>query len=218
MDAKIRPALAVLIAAIFTFYGPFSLADTHKKIPDPITLLIKFHATGTYAGLNKKGQMVFDIRATGRVPHIMDDGVVVPRAGNSPSIATLTGAKISFANFDFSAPPKTVPFTCKGCVLTFKDGSVLKADPSVPLHGRALFVYGPVNYNPNKPYAQTIRMAGCSGLRETASKGLLAGKVGSICFNGVFNFNVGNLPYSLKHITGSSDCTITMHTPMQVSQ
>jgi hypothetical protein len=58
-------------------------------------------------------------------------------------------------------------------------------------------------------------MMGCAGLQETAGKGKLAGMVGSICFNGVFNFDLSNPPASLAAITGSSNCTITLHTPFQ---
>jgi hypothetical protein len=43
---------------------------------------------------------------------------------------------------------------------------------------------------------------------------LPANKVGSICFNGVFNFDVSN-PTSLPPtITGESNCTIVTHTPV----
>jgi hypothetical protein len=54
----------------------------------------------------------------------------------------------------------------------------------------------------------TIRMAGCSGLRKTAGVGKLANKVGSICFNGSFNFDMSNQYV----ITGESNCTIVIHT------
>jgi hypothetical protein len=90
----------------------------------------------------------------------------------------------------------------------------LTSDPGVPLQGRALFLYRPVAPNPSSPI-MTIRMAGCAGLREVAGVGRLANHVGSICFNGVFNFDLsdpGRLPAT---ITGNSNCTIVTHTPAQ---
>jgi len=76
---------------------------------------------------------------------------------------------------------------------------------------RAINFWGPVINNPNfDPVAgiYPIRILGCGGLKEIAGKGRLAGMVGSICFNGMLNFNQ-NDPSVL---TGSSKCTLTLHT------
>ena len=130
----------------------------------------------------------------------------------------LSGENISFDAFDTNNPqnfPAIVNFGCKGCMLTFPDGSVLTSDPSVPLQGSALFLYGPVAPSATSPF-MSIRMAGCSGLRATpGSRVKLAGKVGTICFNGEFNFDVSNLPQFMASITGVSNCTIVAHTPMR---
>lgn len=204
-----------VVAVVLSLYLPFAMADHGRPVTDPVTLLVKFHAKGTYVGMDPAtGKISYMIQAKGYVPRITNNAVVVEKPGLRQPIAKLTGAKITFGYIDFSNPPATVKFTCKGCRLTFRDGSVLQSDPNVPLQGRALFTYGPVNFDPSHPFLQTIRMAGCSGLRETAGKGLLAGKVGSICFNGVFNFDLSDPMPSLQHITGASDCTITMHTPV----
>jgi len=48
-------------------------------------------------------------------------------------------------------------------------------------------------------------------LTEISGEGKYAGMVGSICFNGVLNFT----PASPESLTGSSKCTITLHTPAQ---
>ena len=212
---RMKQALTALVTAAIAFHLSPAAADNDKPVADPVTLLVKFHANGTFAGMDPQtGQMSYLISAKGYVPRITDDAVVVGRPHQHRPIAKLTGAKITFDYFDFTAPPATVNFTCEGCKLTFRDGSVLQSDSKVPLQGRALFVYGPVNFDPANPTAQTIRMAGCAGLHETAGKGSLAGKVGSICFNGVFNFDMSNPMTSLQTITGASDCTITMHTPV----
>jgi len=39
--------------------------------------------------------------------------------------------------------------------------------------------------------------------------------VGSICFNGVFNFDISDPTKIPATLTGSSSCTIVLHTPMQ---
>ena len=124
--------------------------------------------------------------------------------------ATLEGAQITFAG---APTDPIVPFTCLpgSCKITFNDGSVLVSDAGVPLQGRAIKMWGPVvasrDFDPNGVFP--TRILGCGGLKEIAGKGKLAGMVGSICFNGVLNFNANNPSV----LTGSSDCTITMHTP-----
>jgi hypothetical protein len=88
---------------------------------------------------------------------------------------------------------------------------VLESDPDVPLDGRAVNKWGPVINSPDFDPINgiiPIRILGCGGLKETTGEGRLAGMVGSICFNGVLNFNQ-NDPTLL---TGSSKCTITLHT------
>ncbi len=48
-------------------------------------------------------------------------------------------------------------------------------------------------------------------MTEISGEGKYAGRVGSICFNGVLNFT----PASPESLTGSSKRTITLHTPAQ---
>lgn len=97
--------------------------------------------------------------------------------------------------------------------MTFKDGSVLTSDAGVPLEGRAINMWGPVVNSPDFDPVNgiiPIRILGCGGLKASGLAGRYAGMVGSICFNGQLNFDQNN-PMVL---TGSSKCTITLHTPM----
>ncbi|VAX06935.1 hypothetical protein MNBD_GAMMA25-1535 [hydrothermal vent metagenome] len=96
--------------------------------------------------------------------------------------------------------------------MAFADGSVLTSDAGVPLTGRAANLWGPVIKSPDFDPLNgitPIRILGCGGLKEIAGKGKYAGMVGSICFNGVLNFNQNDTSV----LTGSSKCTITLHTP-----
>ena len=178
---------------------------------DPVDQLYNFQATGQYDSADNMGNISYTISAVGHAPRVTESGQVLQRTEEEDDAykVLLTGAKITFNGFNPAAP--IVNFSCEGCTLTYPDGSVLTSDSRVPLEGRALFLYGPVAPSDTSPVA-TIRMAGCSGLREIAGKGKLAGKVGSICFNGVFNFDMstGGLPAT---ITGASNCTIVTHTP-----
>jgi hypothetical protein len=202
--AKIVSRFTLVVASVYLFSGVGTAAA------DPVNLLYNFQASGQFTSAGANGS-TYTINAVGRAPRISSNGIIAtPRSEEDDGYTVvLTNAAITFDNFDPKKDP-IVNFSCHGCKLTFPDGSILESDPHVPLEGRALFLYGPVAPNPLTPNLMTIRMAGCSGLRETAIKGKLAGKVGSICFNGSFNFDMANMSV----ITGESNCTIVTHTPV----
>jgi hypothetical protein len=192
----------------------FAISSAQAATSDPVEMLYNFQATGQFQGFDQaSGKTTYAISAVGRAPRIKENGLIRTRGKDDDDDdgykVTLTDAAITFDAFNPANPAPVVNFSCTGCKLTYPDGSTLTSDPNVPLEGRALFIYGPVAPNPATPNILTIRMAGCSGLRETAGVGKLANKVGSICFNGVFNFDATN-PYS---ITGESNCTIVTHSP-----
>ncbi|MFV2054898.1 MAG: hypothetical protein ACC707_00460 [Thiohalomonadales bacterium] len=191
---------------------PLLAENTTEKPPlDTVDFLIKFVAKGKAVGFDPQtGESDYLINATGYLPEINDGGIVNKKLSNDTPIAQLENAIIRFEYFDFSAPPPVVKFTCLGCTIRLPDGTVLESDPEIALNGRALFSYGPVNTG--MAYT-TIRMMGCAGLKETRGQGSYANMVGSICFNGVFNFDLSDPPMSLASITGLSNCTISLHTP-----
>ena len=181
---------------------------------DPVELLIHFQATGQFIAFNPTSyETSYLISAKGIAPEVKDDGSIRAHDFEDHKNVIIEGAKITFGPFDPMSPPPIVNFGCEGCTLTFPDGSVLESDTNVPLNGRAFFLYGPVAPDPTQAIA-TIRMAGCAGLRETANMGRYAGKVGSICFNGVFDFDVSDPTTIPATLTGSSNCTIVLHTPV----
>ena len=204
--------IAICVASVF------AVSSVEAATSDPVDMLYNFQATGKFQSFDMAtGKSTYLISAVGRAPRVKENGIVRPRAKDDDDDdgykVILSDAAITFDAFDPTHPAPVVNFSCTGCKLTYPDGSTLTSDPNVPLQGRAMFLYGPVAPDPTSPII-TIRMAGCSGLRETAGVGKLAHKVGSICFNGAFNFDVSN-PTSLPAtITGESNCTIITHTPV----
>lgn len=203
----------------FCAVSSLSVSSAGAATPDPVEMLYNFQATGQFQSFDPTtGKSTYLISAVGRAPNVRENGIIRARgkddADENDYKVILTNAAITFDAFNPTNPAPVVNFSCQGCRLTYPDGSTLTSDPSVPLQGRAFFLYGPVAPNPTSPIV-TIRMAGCSGLREIAGVGKLANKVGSICFNGVFNFDMSN-PTSLPAtITGASNCTIVTHSPVQ---
>ena len=190
----------------------FVISSAGAATSDPVNMLYNFQASGQFQSYdNSTGQSTYLITALGRAPKVAENGIVkAPRTEDDDGYTVvLSDAAITFDAFNPANPDPVVNFSCKGCKLKFPDGSTLVSDPNVPLQGRAFFLYGPVAPNPASSI-MTIRMAGCSGLRETAGVGKLANKVGSICFNGSFNFDINNP----NVITGESNCTIVTHTPV----
>ena len=189
--------------------------DVPAQQDEPITLLVNYQIQGTLNGITPTGP-VYTVGGPGYRPaHIFPNGEIDNRIDPESQVATLQGAQITFNG---APTDPIVNFTCLAgsCQMTFKDGSVLTSNAGVDLHGRAINMWGPVYKSPDFDPVKgiyPIRILGCGGLKEIAGKGRLANMVGSICFNGVLNFNQSD-PTSL---TGSSKCTITMHTPIDPS-
>ena len=152
----------------------FAISGGAFAATDPVTMLYNFQANGQFTNYDQAtGKSTYTINALGRAPKVGENGTVTPprTIDDDGYTVVLTNAAITFDAFNPVSPDPIVKFSCHGCKLKFPDGSTLESDPSVPLEGRALFVYGPVAPNPATPNIMTIRMAGCSGLSETANKG-----------------------------------------------
>ena len=198
-----------------SFISTYAIADDNHKYKhqtEPVELLVNFQISGVPTGMTPAGEGIYTIGGPGYAPKkIFKNGEIDDRLKAKRQVAVLEGAQITFGGAPSDA---VVRFGCiaGSCKMTFNDGSVLISDAGVPLEGRAINFWGPVINNPNfDPVAgiYPIRILGCGGLKEIAGKGRLAGMVGSICFNGMLNFNQ-NDPSVL---TGSSKCTLTLHTP-----
>ena len=188
----------------------------HHKQVEPVTLLVNFQIASSGISADSTGTRYYIVGGPGYAPErIFRNGEVSDGLEPERKIAKLEGAQITFSGAPTDA---VVNFTCLAgsCKMTFKDGSVLVSNAGVPLEGRAINMWGSVYKAPTYDSVDgmsgilPIRILGCGGLKEIAGKGRLANMVGSVCFNGILNFNT-NDPTDL---TGSSKCTITMHTPL----
>ena len=207
----IKTSLLTLLLLPTLIALPVQAHDRERQV-EPVELLVEFHISGTPTGMTPAGEGIYTIGGPGYAPkEIFNSGEISDEIDPERQVAVLQGAQITFGG---APTDPVVRFGCipGSCTMTFKDGSVLESDAGVALEGRAINFWGPVVRNPNfDPVAgiYPIRILGCGGLKEIAGKGRLAGMVGSICFNGMLNFNQ-NDPSVL---TGSSKCTLTLHTP-----
>lgn len=179
---------------------------------EPVEYLIDFKITGQFTGVTEAGLPIYTINGPGFAPlWVSSTGEVTDYTPNWRKTADLSNGQITFSG---APTDPIIRFSCLtgSCNLHLKDGAVFTSDAGVPLEGRAINMWGPVVMSPDfDPVAgiNPIRIMGCGGLKEIAGQGKAAGMVGSICFNGTLNFNQ-NDP---SQLTGSSKCTITMHTP-----
>lgn len=209
MKAKKFQSIILSAALALTLTGAGAARADSGQNAEPVGLLVKFKVSGQFTG-TAGGLPVYTVGGPGFAALTTPTARILDLEVPGLKVATLDGAQITFSG---APTDPIVPFTCLpgSCKITFNDGSVLVSDAGVPLQGRAVNMWGPVvaspDFDPNGIYP--TRILGCGGLKEIAGKGRLAGMVGSICFNGVLNFNA-NDPSVL---TGSSNCTITMHTP-----
>lgn len=191
-------------------------ADELKKQIEPVELLVNFKIAGTFTGQTDIGLPIYTIEGPGYAPKkIFKSGEISDTINHERQVTTLEGAQITFSG---APTDPIVRFTCLpgSCKMKFTDGSVLVSDAGVSLEGRAINFWGPVIKSPSFDPINgiiPIRILGCGGLQEVAGKGRLSGMVGSICFNGILNFN----QYDQTVLTGSSKCTLVLHTPMNSS-
>jgi hypothetical protein len=167
---------------------------------------VKYDITGSP---NQDGS--FTIGGPGYSTITTSSGEVLDNIVPGLEVSQLTGAEIVFSG---ALTDPVILFTCRTgtCNITL-GGSTFTSDAGVPLDGRVVPMWGPVinsNFNPDGS-STPVRILGCGGLKEISNEGDFAGMVGSICFNGVFNLPDFQTNFSLS---GGSDCTITLHTPV----
>ncbi|UCE88819.1 MAG: hypothetical protein JSW10_10920 [Pseudomonadota bacterium] len=210
----IKTGLLGLLLSL-AFVGAQALADNkhkQKRQVEPVELLVDFKIAGNFTGMTPVGEAIYTIGGPGYAPKkIFKSGEIPDKIQLERQVTVLQGAQITFSG---APTDPVVRFSCLpgSCRMTFNDGSVLVSDAGVALEGRAVNFWGPVVNSPNFDPVNgiiPIRILGCGGLKEVAGKGRLAGMVGSICFNGLLNFN----QFDQAVLTGSSKCTLTLHTP-----
>ena len=161
------------------------------------------------AALQEDGSFI--INGPGYSTITTSSGEVLDNIVPGLEVAQLSGAQITFGS-ELNQP--VIPFTCVAgsCNITM-GGSTFTSDAGVPLDGRVVPMWGPItnsDFNPDGS-STPVRILGCGGLKEVSGEGDFAGMVGSICFNGTFNLPDFQTNFAL---TGGSDCTITLHTPI----
>lgn len=204
----------VLLSSLIGFQA--NADDGHRKQVEPVELLVDFKIAGTFTGFTDLGLPIYTIGGPGYAPKkIFKNAEISDKIKKERQVTTLEGAQISFSG---NPSDPVVRFTCLpgSCKMIFKDGSILQSDAGVSLEGRAINFWGPVVKSPSFDPLNgiiPIRILGCGGLEEVAGKGKLAGMIGSICFNGILNFNQNDQTV----LTGSSKCTLVLHTPAPTS-
>jgi len=174
------------------------------NLQQPNEYLLKFDIVGQPTQTGS-----FIINGPGYAAITTSTGTVLDNKNPGLVRARLSGAEIAFEG---RLTDPVVNFTClsNSCRIEFDDGSVLTSDSvNLPLQGRVAGVYGPINNGNLTPSSTPIRILGCGGLKGIA--GPMNGMVGSICFNGTFNVPDFQTNFAL---TGGSNCTIVMHTPI----
>lgn len=198
--------LGAFLAATILGLSASALAKGSRQGQEPVEHLIKFDISGVPSQVNPGA---FTIGGPGYAAITTSSGAVLDLKVPGRKVAELSGAEIQFMG---QLTDPVVNFTClqSSCTITFGDGSVLVSDSdNLPLDGRLAGVYGPVQNSDFNASTTPIRILGCGGLKGVA--GPMNGMVGAICFNGVFNVPDFQTNFSL---TGGSNCTITMHTPI----
>ena len=214
MSSKIYKLISSGFILLGLLVSNISVAGVEQH--EPLEYLIDFKIAGELSGMSSEGLPIYTINGPGFAPlWIASTGEITDYTPKWRKTAELSGGEIVFSG---TPADPVVNFTCLpgSCNLALADGAIITSDAGVPLTGRAINMWGPVvNSTDFDPIAGIIpiRIMGCGGLKEIAGKGKAAGMVGSICFNGVQNFNQ-NDPSKL---TGSSKCTITMHSPADPS-
>ncbi len=176
-----------------------------------VELLIDFRLNGQFTGLTEEGLPIYDFGGPGYAPlAILPTAEVTDIIIPQHQVTKLTGAQITFkGEFDDTI----VQFSClkSSCNINI-GGSVFTSHSGLELEGRTVNLWGPVIHSPGYDPANgiyPIPMMGCGILTEISGHGEYAGMVGSICFNGVLNFNKNDTGV----VSGNSKCTIALHAP-----
>lgn len=207
-------------------FGPFEMDVAGNLLFDYTGDVYSVKTDDDTAELEELDEKVGTIAGTAAFPPSFGMMAIAMKAG-------MTGMGPMPGPGDF---PQVIDWTCNTCTMVI-DGStfrsIVDAAPNpamiepMRMKGRAFTGLGPVEVGQLAPYSLSVRMAGCSAIVGT--DGSNAGKVGTLCLNGTFTFDMGGLdlvetgdpsmpigplPSSVITGTGSSNCVTVLHTPM----
>jgi hypothetical protein len=127
-----------------------------------------------------------------------------------------------------SSVPPVIDWTCNSCTMVVGDTTYQSivdvpgsfdaaAVEAMRLEGRAFTGLGPVEVGQLSAQSMSVRMAGCSAVIGVS--GSNAGKVGTLCLNGTFTFDLSGIDLSnpmASNIvgTGTSNCVTVLHKPL----
>jgi hypothetical protein len=126
-----------------------------------------------------------------------------------------------------SGIPPVIDWTCNHCNLVIGNSTYQSivdvpmfgaaATEAMRMKGRAFTGLGPVEVGQLSAQSMSIRMAGCSAIVGVA--GPDAGKVGTLCLNGTFTFDLSGInlanPMTSDIVgTGTSGCFTVLHKPL----
>jgi hypothetical protein len=125
--------------------------------------------------------------------------------------------------------PAVIPWTCNSCTMKV-GGSTYRsvvdmaeafspdgASDAMRMEGRAFTGLGPVEVGQLSAQSMSVRMAGCSAV--VGIDGPHAGKLGTLCLNGTFTFDLAGINLSNMMMSdivgyGTSNCTMVLHDPL----
>ena len=207
-------ALAVATSVFSTAYAdPGGQGDPGVFNPNSDALTITNSISdvdGSIGGFDDSGNILYPI--SGPVYATMVNPSTGETMGAVQERGVIAATAIFDASFfglegDWTVLPPTMPWTMDDFDMSI-GGSRFEMIEDMPLTGRAFPGLGPVE-NPMVTGTLALRMAGCAGVAETTGMGRYAGKVGTLCMNGTFTFD---LNFNGK---GVSNCTIVLHDPLQ---
>jgi len=249
-------ALSVLAGLAVTSVS--SRADTPLPPVDQFltTLIDKSVIAGSVTGMDEVGNLKFEYtgtiysvetnKKTGQLKELDDAiGSIAGTAAFPMGFAEVALGMKAFLDGnapmpDMSQMPPVINWTCNTCTMVvagttyrsivdmqgmFPDASI----QAMRMQGRAFTGLGPVEMSMLSAQSMSVRMAGCSAV--VGVSGPNAGKVGTLCLNGTFTFDLSGIVYTVDNGnlvpdmqntqirgTGTSNCITVLHSPLTLPQ
>ncbi|MDT8382787.1 MAG: hypothetical protein RRB22_00070 [Gammaproteobacteria bacterium] len=223
--------------------------ENNPAIDSMHTIIIDKSVVAGSIAKDENGNMAFDptgklmFNYTGKVYSVKTDGKTAELKSLNKEVGTIEGQAAFPMDFGMlaigvkafmygagpmPAIPPVIEWTCNTCrmvvgksvyqsIVDVSDNFDSAAVEAMKMKGRAFTGLGPVELGQLSAESMTVRMAGCSAV--VGVEGPNAGKVGTLCLNGSFTFdlagiNLSNPMQSTITGTGTSNCITVLHTPM----
>lgn len=199
------------------FCSPAPMLGYEMAIIDGNAYLL-FDYTGTVNSIDTN-------ETTGELETMKDEiGTITGTAAFPPEFGQMAGIMFGAMNGqpmpEGFMPPAVIEWTCKTCNMVVDGTSYTSivdspemfmpgSEYAAKMKGRAFTGLGPVEMGQIVPGASlSVRMAGCSAVTG-------GGKVGTLCLNGTFTFDMSTMMVDgAISGTGTSNCITVLHEPM----